>query len=95
MTAYVVVDIAVTDSERDQEYVQLAPASLETFGGSYIVRGGKTQTLEGDWRPTRLVILRFDSVDRAKAWLTSPGYAPARAIRHAAATTNMIVVEGA
>jgi uncharacterized protein (DUF1330 family) len=64
------------------------------YGGKYIARGGKNETLEGDWSPNRLVILEFPSVDQAKAWVNSPEYAPARAMRHKYANSKMVVVEG-
>ncbi len=95
MTAYVIVDIEVTDPEGYKEYVKLAPAAVQLYGGRYIARGGAHETLEGDWHAKRLVILEFESGERAKQWLNSPDYAPARALRHKYAKTNMVVVEGA
>ena len=94
MTAYVIVDIEVTDPTRFEEYKKLAPATIAAYGGRYLARGGQTETLEGTWTPQRLVILEFDSVDRAKAWLNSPEYGPARQMRHQAAQSNMVVIEG-
>ncbi|MBE0411345.1 MAG: DUF1330 domain-containing protein [Anaerolineales bacterium] len=93
MSAYVVVDITVTDPQEYQTYIQLAPAAVEAFGGKYLARGGKVEVLEGDWQPNRLVILEFPSMERAKEWLHSDLYQPARHIRHKTAQTNMIVVE--
>ena len=95
MTAYVIVDIDVTDPVHYEEYKKLAAPTVELYGGKYIARGGRTEVLEGTWQPHRLVILEFESLDRAKEWLNSPEYAPARALRHQYARTNMIVVEGA
>ena len=95
MTAYVIVDIEVTDPEGYKEYVKVAPATVAQFGGRYIARGGANETLEGEWRANRLVILEFPSIEQAKTWLTSSEYAPARALRHKYAHTNMVVVEGA
>ncbi len=94
MSAYVVVDIEVTDPEGYQEYVKLAPATVAQYGGRYLARGGRTEVLEGEWQPKRLVILEFESIEQAKAWLHSPEYAPARALRHRYARTNMVVIEG-
>ena len=94
MTAYVIVDIEVTDPTYYEEYKKLAPAAVAAYGGRYLVRGGRTETLEGTWMPTRLVILEFDSMDRAKAWLNSPEYGRARQMRHQAAQSNMVVIEG-
>jgi uncharacterized protein (DUF1330 family) len=94
MTAYVIVDVTVQDAENYAEYRKLAPASVAQYGGKYIARGGHTETLEGDWTPSRLVILEFPSLEQAKAWVNSPEYAPARAMRHAYATSKMVVIEG-
>ena len=94
MTAYVIVDIEVTDPEGYKEYIKLAPEAVKLYGGNYIVRGGPNETLEGDWQAKRLVMLEFPSVEQAKSWLNSSEYAPARALRHQYARTNMVVVEG-
>lgn len=94
MTAYVIVDIHVTDPVRYEEYKKLALPTVELHGGKYIARGGRTETLEGDWAPSRLVILQFDSVDQAKNWLFSPEYSAVKHIRHETAISNMVVIEG-
>jgi uncharacterized protein (DUF1330 family) len=94
MTAYVIVDIEVTDPEGYKEYAKMAPAAVTLYGGKYIARGGHNETLEGDWQAKRLVILEFPSVEQAKNWLNSPEYAPARKLRHQYARSNMVVVEG-
>ncbi|MEW5830702.1 MAG: DUF1330 domain-containing protein [Chloroflexota bacterium] len=94
MTAYVIVDIEVTDPVGYEDYKKLAAPTVALYGGKYIARGGPNETLEGDWRANRLVILQFETVEQAKAWLNSPEYAPARALRHKYARTNMVVVEG-
>ena len=94
MTAYVIVDIEVTDPAGYEQYKPLAQAAVKLYGGKYLARGGPNETLEGEWHSQRLVILEFENLDRVKAWLDSPEYAPARAMRHKYAKTNMIVVEG-
>ena len=94
MSAFVILDITVTDPERFEVYKQLAPATIEAYGGRYIARGGKAESLEGDWSPDRIVILEFDSMDKAKAWMNSPEYREARTMRHEAAISRTIVVEG-
>lgn len=94
MSAYIVVDIDIRDPEAYKEYIRLAPASIALYGGRYLARGGRTEVWEGDWTPKRLVILEFESVDRAREWLDSPEYAPARAIRQAAAGADVVAIEG-
>ena len=94
MSAYIIVDIEVTDPAGYETYKQLATDSVQLFGGKYLARGGPNETLEGDLQAHRLVILEFESLLRAKAWLNSPEYAPARILRHKYANSNMIMVEG-
>jgi len=94
MSAYVIVDIQVTDPVGYEEYKKLAPPIVAAYGGKYLARGGKTETLEGDWSPKRLVILEFESAERAKAWLNSPEYRAPRQLRNQTTKTNMVVVEG-
>lgn len=94
MPAFVVVQIEIHDPERYKRYIELAPPSIRQYGGKYIVRGGRVETLEGSWTPPRFVVLEFASVERARAWWSSPEYAEAKALRQACASTEMIVVEG-
>jgi uncharacterized protein (DUF1330 family) len=94
MPAYVVVEIEVLDAERCEDYKRMVPPSLAAYGGRFVVRGGATETLEGDWSPKRFVTLEFPSLERAKEWSGSPEYAEAKALRQATARTEMLVVEG-
>jgi uncharacterized protein (DUF1330 family) len=94
MTAYVILDIDVHDPVGYEEYKKLASVAVEIFGGKYVARGGKTETLEGDWSPSRLVILQFESIEQAKKWLNSEEYQRARAIRHKTSKSQVVVIEG-
>jgi len=94
MSAYVIVEIDVTDPVGYEEYKKHAAATVHRHGGKYIARGGKTEVLEGDWKPNRIVVLQFESMERAKEWLNCEEYREPRKMRHRTAKTNMIVVEG-
>jgi len=94
MKAFIIVDVTINNSVLYEEYKKLTPPSLEAFEGKFVVRGGATETLEGDWQPGRIVILEFPSLEKAKGWWSSDNYAPAKAIRQSASITRMIVVEG-
>ena len=94
MTAYVLVDVDVTDAAQYDRYRPLAAASVEQYGGRYLVRGGASETLEGERIPNRLVVLEFPDADSARRWYHSPEYAHAKATRDAAATGSFILVEG-
>jgi uncharacterized protein (DUF1330 family) len=94
MAAYIILDIKVEDSLVYDAYKKLSPATVATYGGKYLVRGGKVESLEGDWRPERLVVLEFENTDKAKTWMDSPEYRPVRALRQKSAVTQSILVEG-
>jgi uncharacterized protein (DUF1330 family) len=94
MAAYVVVQVDIKDPVRYEAYKKMVPPSFEKYGGRFVVRGGKTQTLEGTWAPQRFVIVEFPSIEQANAWWASPEYAEAKALRQATASTQMIVAEG-
>lgn len=94
MAAYVIVEVDVTDPEGYEEYRKSVPATLSPYGGEFLVRGGRCETLEGDWQPRRIVVLRFDSLTRAKEWWGSEEYREPKELRQRTANTRMIVVEG-
>jgi uncharacterized protein (DUF1330 family) len=94
MAAYILVEVDVHNPEEYEDYKKLTPASLEPFNGKFIVRGGATETLEGDWLAKRIVVLEFPTKELAKQWWRSEEYAPAKALRQRTATTKMILVEG-
>lgn len=95
MAGYYIAEIDVHDSEAYEEYKALASAAIDAHGGEYVVRGGAWESLEGDAPRSRVVILRFESVEAAKNWFHSPEYKRAHAIRSRAATSRSFIVEGA
>lgn len=94
MPAYVIVEIDVQDPVPYVAYKTMAPPSIAAYGGRYLVRGGAVETLEGNWRPPRFVILEFPDAPSARAWWASPEYAAAKALRQSCARTEMILVDG-
>ncbi len=94
MSAFVIVEIEVHDPARYEDYKRLAEFTIAAYGGRYVVRGGRTEVLEGEWTPKRLVILEFDSVESAREWWDSPEYRAARELRWATARSTMVIVEG-
>jgi uncharacterized protein (DUF1330 family) len=94
VSAFVIANITIVDPVRYEDYKRMVPATLVPFGGRFVVRGGYTEVLEGDWRPSRLVLLEFPSVERARAWWNSPEYAESRALRQATSTGTLIILEG-
>ncbi|MCC6312939.1 MAG: DUF1330 domain-containing protein [Thermomicrobiales bacterium] len=96
MAAYIIANVEVTDPEGYREYSRQVPASLEPFGGRFVVRAGAAERLEGEATPHRVVVIEFPSVDAAKAWHASPAYQTIAKIRHQHSTSHvMFVAEGA
>ena len=94
MPAYVIVDVHIHNPDGYAAYRQLSGPSVEQYGGRFIVRGGAVEVVEGDWQPTRLVVIEFPSMEQARAWYTSPEYTEARRVRLGAADFKMIFIEG-
>jgi uncharacterized protein (DUF1330 family) len=94
MAAYVIVNVAVRDPARYEEYKRLATPTVGAYGGRYVARGGAVDVREGGWTPSRLVVLEFPTVERARAWWDSPEYAPAKAVRQSCADTQLVITEG-
>lgn len=94
MSAYVIVEVNVTDPQRFQEYAKGVPATIAAYGGKYLVRGGTMESKEGGWAPKRVVVLEFASMDQARKWYHSPEYKPLLEMRLKAADSKLILVEG-
>lgn len=94
MPAYVVVEVRVTDPVRYEEYKRLVEPTILAHGGKYLVRGGATEVLEGEWDPGRFVLLEFPESESARRWWNSSEYAGPKAVREEAAVSRMLLVEG-
>ena len=94
MAGYIVVLVDVRDPERYADYRKMVQPTLDAYGGRFLVRGGQVENLEGNWEPSRLVIIEFDSVERARDWWSSSEYAEAKQLRQQTTDTEMILVEG-
>jgi len=95
MAAYLIADIHITDPDGYKEYVAGAGATVDQYGGRYLVRGGPTSVLEGDPSPGRFVVLEFPDMASLKAWYDSDEYRPLRDLRQRCATAKIFTVEGA
>ena len=94
MSAYILVDVTITNPKTFTEYMGQVPQTVTQYGGRYLVRGGETEILEGTWKPLRTVILEFPSMEQAKQWYDSEEYRHPKALRHQSADSNMILVQG-
>lgn len=92
--AYMILDTEVSDPAAYEDYKKNAAPIVKKHGGEYLVRGGAIEIAEGNWTPTRLVLLRFPSAAAAHAMLNDPDYAPWRALRLRIAKCDMVIVDG-
>ena len=94
MPAYVIVETDIHDPEQYERYKEASPAAVAAGGGRFVVRGGELAVLEGDWSPSRLVVLEFPDLEAAKRWYDSSEYEEAKRLREGAATLRMVAVQG-
>ena len=94
MAAYIIVEVETTDEALMTEYRKHTPGAVAKFGGKFIVRGGKTRTLEGGWTPPRIVVLEFPSYEKAEEFYHSDQYKPILAMRLKAGKSKAILVDG-
>ena len=95
MSAYIIADVEITNPVQYAAYIRIVPPTIARYGGRFLVRGGRTEVLEGSWSPRRVVILEFPSFEHAKQWWASEEYSTPKALRQGASVGNLILVEGA
>jgi uncharacterized protein (DUF1330 family) len=93
-SAYILANVNVTDPQQYDEYKRLSTIAMKAHGAEVCVRGGKTEVLEGDWTPDRVVLLKFPSAAQAKAFYDSPEYQAAKKAREGIAVMRMVLIEG-
>jgi len=95
MSAYLISTIEIKDPAGYEEYRKLVGAPLAKYGGKFIVRGGEIEYMEGEWRPKRVVVVEFESLDKARAFHRSPEYAEAIKIHPRTSESSVLIVQGA
>jgi uncharacterized protein (DUF1330 family) len=91
---YVIAEVEVTDPATMQKYAEKVPESLAPFNHHYVVLGHKIQALEGEAPKGGIVIIAFDSAEKAREWYDSPAYEAIKPIRQSAAKSRIFIVEG-
>ena len=95
MPAYVIGQLNIHDPKAYQAYLNGFMPSFQRHGGELLATSrAEIEILEGSWAMPRTVIMRFPSVDNARAWHDDPDYVELAKIRHQTASTNLVVVDG-
>ena len=94
MSAYLIANVVIKDSEKFQDYMKATPSIIKKFGGKFLVRGGDFEICEGSWNPKRIVVVEFESMQKAKQFYNSPQYEAIKHLRKSSAYTEWIFVDG-
>ena len=94
MSAYVIANVRLTETDRYQAYVDNVPGIIEKHGGRYLVRGGESTTMEGDWSPARFIVIEFPDRAAATAFYNDPDYVPFRTLRQEISDSALIIIDG-
>jgi uncharacterized protein (DUF1330 family) len=94
VAAYVIYQVEVLDPDQYARYIALSGPAVAAGGGEFIARGGETDALEGTAPVGRTVVVRFESMEAARAWYDSEQYQAAKQLREGAAKANAYIVDG-
>jgi uncharacterized protein (DUF1330 family) len=94
MAAYLIANVDIKDGEKIKEYLKATPAIIKQFGGKFLVRGGDFEICEGGWNPKRLVVVEFESMQKAREFYNSPEYKAIINLRQSSAYTEWVFVDG-
>jgi uncharacterized protein (DUF1330 family) len=94
MAVYFIVDVTINDPQSYAEYSKQVGPMVARYGGKFLARGGETSTIEGDWKPQRLVVIEFTDTEHFRDWYDSPEYTEIRTIRFNASTARAVLAQG-
>tara|TARA_X000001036_G_C20648922_1_gene794169 strand:- start:1619 stop:1906 length:288 start_codon:yes stop_codon:yes gene_type:complete len=94
MSGYVIANIDVKNTEVYKKYVEGVVSTIKKFGGEYLVRAGEFKVMEGEWKHSRTVVIKFPNYEKALEWYSSEEYKPVKPIRLMNSVGNMIIIKG-
>ena len=94
MSGYVIANIDVKNTEVYKKYVEGVVSTIKKFGGEYLVRAGEFKVMEGEWKHSRTVVIKFPNYEKALEWYSSEEYKPVKPIRLENTVTNGIIIKG-
>ncbi len=94
MSVYVIVDNEVINPEPYADYLALVTPTVAKYGGRYRVRAGKIHLADSDWRPERLVVIEFDDLQAAEAWVNADDVREIHDMRRRHARSRLIIIDG-
>ncbi len=94
MSTYLIAEVNLKKPEKYQKYLEKVPEIVSSYGGKYLVRGGKISYHEGEWRPERMVVIRFPNREKALSFYESDEYEKFKKVRLRTTDSNLILVDG-
>jgi uncharacterized protein (DUF1330 family) len=94
MPAYCLANIDIHSPEIYEDYRRHTLATIEAYGGKFVARGGAVRAVEGDWKPRRVVMLEFPSMQALETWYHSAEYQAIVGARQAGARTDLLFIDG-
>ena len=94
MSGYAIAQIEVNNPENYKEYLAKVSDIVAKFGGEFLVRGGEFSHVEGEWKNSRNIVIKFPSYERALEWYNSEEYKPVKPIRLTNSDANAIIIKG-
>jgi len=91
---YMLIELTVHDRELYGQYIDQVRTVVERHGGRYLARGGAVTVLSGDWRPERIVLIEFPTMDDMRACFGSPEYGALAPLRERSTTSRAVLIEG-
>ncbi|MBL4623186.1 MAG: DUF1330 domain-containing protein [Immundisolibacteraceae bacterium] len=94
MSAYLIYRANVRDAEAYTAYMARTPGVIAEFGGRFLVRGGRTETLEGETEGRRTILVEFPDFEAAQGFYDSDSYISARLLRADVADVQIVIIDG-
>jgi uncharacterized protein (DUF1330 family) len=94
MSAYVLIEIKIQDRNTYFQYIEKARPIIESYGGHYLIRGGKITPLFGDWNPERIILIEFPCHEDVERCFKSKEYLEIAKHRENSTITRSVILEG-
>jgi uncharacterized protein (DUF1330 family) len=93
MSLFFLVEVKeITDDVLYRQYIESATPIIQKYGGEYIVRSEQLHPLSGDWDIIRILLIRFDSMDKLQQCFQSDEYKKIAHLRENSIVSKAIVI---
>jgi uncharacterized protein (DUF1330 family) len=83
----------ITDDNLYRRYIEKAAPIIKQYGGEYIFRSEQLKPISGDWDLKRIVLIRFESIEKLQECFQSNEYKKIAHLREDATVSKAIVIK--